>query len=70
VPVALIMVLVEFGFSNVNIILCFAVYFLHIGTWNKLKRIGEGRALNGVLGETARNIFIYGLLISLLVILV
>lgn len=70
VPIALLMVLLEFGFSNVNIILCFGVYFLHIGTWNKMKRIGEGRALNKVLGETARNIFVYGLLISILIILV
>ena len=32
-------------------------------------RIGEGRALNKVLGDTARNIFIYGLLTSLYIIL-
>ena len=70
VPVALVMVLVEFGFSNVNMILSFIVYFLHINTWNKMKRIGEGRALNRILGETARNIFVYGLLISTLIILV
>ena len=28
-------------------------------------RINEGYALNGILGETARNIFIYGLLVSI-----
>ena len=32
-------------------------------------RIGEGRALNKVLGDTACNIFIYGLLTSLYIIL-
>ena len=69
VPVALVMVLIEFGFSNVNMILSFIVYFLHINTWNKMKRIGEGKALNRILGETARNIFVYGLLISILIIL-
>ena len=34
---------------------------LHIFTWLKMKRIHEGRQLNECLGETARNILIYGL---------
>ena len=69
VPLALVLILIEFGFSNANMILCFIVYFFHIGTYVKMKKIGEGRALNSVLGMTARNILIYGLVISLLVIL-
>ena len=35
----------------------------------KIIKIGEGSALNKVLGDTARNIFIYGLLTSLYIIL-
>ena len=35
----------------------------------KIIKIGEGRALNKVLGDTARNIFLYGLLTSLYIIL-
>lgn len=34
---------------------------LHFFTYLKLKRIYKGKALNHCLGETARNIFIYGL---------
>ena len=38
---------------------------LHVFTWLKLRRIHEGRQLNECLGETARNIFIYGLCVTL-----
>ena len=42
------------------------LYFvLHLFTWLRVKRIWQGKALNLCLGETARNIFIYGLCISL-----
>ena len=68
-PVALVIVLLEFGFTNQNIILCFLVYFLHIGTWSQMCRIGKGKELNKVLGKTARNIFAYGILVTLLIIL-
>ena len=37
---------------------------LHVFTWLKMKQIGQGRELNKCLGETARNIFVYGLLVS------
>jgi 1,4-dihydroxy-2-naphthoate octaprenyltransferase len=38
------------------------IYFvLHVFTYLKIKRIDRGKALNLCLGETARNIFIYGL---------
>ena len=38
---------------------------LHCSTYRKMKRIGSGKALNKCLGETARNMFIYGLTIAL-----
>ena len=38
---------------------------MHVMTYLRMKQIWEGRALNGILGETARNIFIYGLLTSI-----
>ncbi|MGN0282830.1 MAG: 1,4-dihydroxy-2-naphthoate octaprenyltransferase [Prevotella sp.] len=38
---------------------------LHTFTYLKIKRINKGKALNLCLGDTARNIFIYGLLVSL-----
>ena len=38
---------------------------LHLFTYLKMKRIYQGKALNLILGETARNIFIYGLCVSI-----
>jgi len=37
---------------------------LHIRTWRRMKRIRHGKALNLILGENARNMFLYGLLFS------
>ena len=37
----------------------------HISTFIEMKTIDKGKELNRVLGKTARNIFIYGLLLSL-----
>ena len=38
---------------------------LHVFTWLKMRRINHGRQLNECLGETARNMFIYGLCVAL-----
>ena len=43
---------------------------LHLFTYLKMKRIYQGKALNLILGETARNIFIYGILVSVGILLV
>ena len=46
------------------------LYFvLHVFTYLRIKKIYQGKALNLCLGETARNIFIYGLCVSLGVLL-
>ena len=47
----------------------FIYLILHVFTYLKMKRIWKGRELNKCLGETARNIFIYGLLVALGVLL-
>ena len=42
------------------------LYFvLHVFTYLRIKKIYQGKALNFCLGETARNIFIYGLCVSI-----
>ena len=47
-----------------------SVYLLlHVFTWLKMKKIWSGRELNKCLGETARNIFVYGLMVTLGVLL-
>ena len=43
----------------------FVYLVLHVLTFLKMKRIWQGRALNACLGETARNIFVYGLLVAI-----
>ncbi len=45
-------------------VLPFVYLILHIFTWIKMRRIHQGRQLNECLGETARNMFIYGLCVS------
>lgn len=42
---------------------------LHAHTYRKMKRIKHGKALNGILAENARNMFIYGVLFSVGVVL-
>ncbi|MCD8297160.1 MAG: 1,4-dihydroxy-2-naphthoate octaprenyltransferase [Prevotella sp.] len=46
-------------------LLPFLYLTLHLLTFKKLVRINKGMALNTVLGDTARNIFVYGLLVSI-----
>lgn len=36
---------------------------VHIATWRQMIRIGEGRALIAILGKTARNVLLFGLLL-------
>lgn len=38
---------------------------MHINTYRHMKRIGAGPELNTILGETARNIFMFGVLTAL-----
>lgn len=38
--------------------------WLHTRTYRRLVKINKGKALNLILGETARNMFIYGLLVA------
>lgn len=43
-----------------------ALYLVpHIQTWRRMVQVWEGRELNMVLGATARNILIFGLLLSI-----
>ncbi len=43
---------------------------MHVFSWQKMRRIHEGRELNNSLAETARNILIYGITVSLGILLV
>ena len=39
------------------------IYLLiHVFTYRRMIKIGSGKALNIILGDTARNMFFYGLL--------
>lgn len=65
----LLAVLIGLVFLLKGNVMAFAMPFvylvLHFFTYLKMVRINKGKALNGVLGDTARNMFIYGLLVSL-----
>ena len=50
-------------------VLPFVYLALHFFTYLKMKKIWQGKALNECLGETARNIFVYGLTVALGVLL-
>jgi len=45
-------------------VLPFLYLVLHVFTWLKMKKIWSGRELNRCLGETARNMFVYGVLVT------
>ena len=38
---------------------------LHVRTWRRMVRIGQGKKLNSILGETSRNMLFFGILLSL-----
>ncbi len=67
VPLALIMSLWAIGLTAMTLILCLPVVALHLHTWHEMRRIHEGRELNRILGMTARNIFVYGIMTSFMV---
>lgn len=46
-------------------VLPFVYFLLHVFTWLKMRRINKGRQLNECLGETARNILVYGICVTL-----
>jgi len=43
--------------------------YLHTRTWLRMVQIRQGKALNQILGENSRNMFIYGLLLCLAIVL-
>lgn len=69
VPVAQVLVLLSGDINMTGLLLMLLMLAFHLSTWRTMVRIGSGKALNRVLGMTARNIFIYGILTSLLVIM-
>ncbi len=46
-------------------VLPFLYLLLHVFTWLKMRRINNGRRLNECLGETARNMLVYGLCVAI-----
>ena len=46
-------------------LLPFFYLLLHVLTWQKMRRINHGRELNVCLGETARNMLVYGLCVAI-----
>lgn len=55
--------------SNPFNTMMFVWIIFHLSTWRAMVTIGQGKELNKVLGMTARNIFLFGILLSLDIIL-
>ena len=68
VPIALAIMFVV-GCKWQFVVLAILMFVKHFVVWRKMVKIGEGRELNKVLGMTAANIFLYGVLASVCVIL-
>ena len=45
------------------------IMVFHVTTWMRMRKISAGPALNGILGKTARNIFLFGILVCIAIIL-
>ena len=69
VPASLTIGIVCLDFSLPSIAVTIIILAFHLPTWKKMVTIGHGRALNKILGMTARNILLYGILTSMAIIL-
>ena len=69
VPASLTIGIVCLDFSLPSIAVTIIILAFHLPTWKKMVTIGQGRALNKILGMTARNILLYGILTSISIIL-
>lgn len=67
VPVALCMVSACFGLYAA--LFAIPTFVMHLYTWHTMRKIGKGRELNLVLGMTARNILIFGIMTTIVVIM-
>jgi 1,4-dihydroxy-2-naphthoate octaprenyltransferase len=62
---AIIIVIMAFTYrSNLAGATAAAYAVLSSTTWRRMVKIGSGRELNSILGETSRNMLIFGLLLS------
>lgn len=71
--VCLMAIVFFFTSDTMNILsisLLFIYTLLHIMTWKEMKRINKGKELNKVLGLTARNMLVYGVLTTIGILLI
>lgn len=47
------------------VIITMPYLFLHISTWRRMRRIRQGKALNQILGLTSRNMMLFGILLTI-----
>lgn len=59
----------QFGINLLGLTLFLFYLVLHLKAFKSMKQIGHGRELNKVLGLTARNMFVYGIITSFNIIL-
>ena len=56
------------GWNPVGIILPFFYLYAHVRTWRRMVRIGSGKELNSILGETSHNMLLMGIILSIIII--
>ncbi|EFL45481.1 hypothetical protein HMPREF9296_1610 [Prevotella disiens FB035-09AN] len=56
--------------KTLSLTLLFFYLFLHQKAFTEMKRIKHGKELNKVLGLTARNMFVFGLLATIGILLI
>lgn len=47
-------------------LLAFFYLYAHVRTWKRMVRIGNGKKLNSILGETSRNMLLMGVILSII----
>ncbi len=53
------------GHSILPLLFAIPYLVLHVATWRKMRRIDHGTELNACLGDTSRNIWIFGILTTI-----
>lgn len=57
------------AFNPTVVLIAILSLYFHVATWRRMCEIGSGKKLNSILGETSRNMLLYGLLLSAAILL-
>lgn len=55
---------IDVAYHSVGILLPAGYLVWHVLTWQRMRKIRQGRALNAILGETSRNMALFGIILA------